>query len=131
MKHDVFCPAGRFALAAALVVAATGASPVAAGDPGPLFYTPVERARLEQARTRHVAPRMPGVRAESPAPLRYDGVVIRSDGRSTHWVDGRAQLGPAGAAGLKPGQTRADGKVFEPYQVLRPVPATTAKEPAP
>lgn len=99
--------------------------------PGRLFYTPAERAQLEQARARHAAPRTPGMRTESPAPLRYDGVVIRSDGRSTHWVDGRAQLGPAEAAGLKPGQTRAGGEVFEPYQVLRPAPAPTAKEPAP
>jgi hypothetical protein len=32
--------------------------------------------------------------------------------------------------GLKPGQIRADGKVYEPYQVLRPAaPDVKASEP--
>jgi hypothetical protein len=35
-------------------------------------------------------------------------------------------------AGLKPGQIRAGGKVYEPYQVLRPGPGPTiTEEPAP
>jgi hypothetical protein len=35
-------------------------------------------------------------------------------------------------AGLKPGQIRADGKVYEPYQVLRPGSAApVAEEPTP
>lgn len=55
-----------------------------------------------------------------PAPLRYDGVVIRSDGTTTRWVDGKPQVGASGVAELKPGQIRANGKVYEPYQVLRP-----------
>ncbi len=55
--------------------------------------------------------------------MRFDGVVIRSDGNSTRWVNGQPQVGASGVAGLKPGQIRADGKVYEPYQVLRPSPA--------
>lgn len=121
----------RLVAAATLAVASTGLSAAPGGDLGRLFYTPAERAQLEQARTRHAAPRSAGVRSEPTAPLRYDGVVIRSDGSSTHWVDGRAQAHPAEAGGLKPGQTRADGKVFEPYQVLRPAPAPAARESAP
>lgn len=113
------------------------AAPGSPDLPGRLFYTPAERAQLEQARARLATPQAPAARTEPPAPLRYDGVVIRSDGRSTYWIDGRAQPRPPEAAGLKPGQTRADGKIFEPYQVLRPVPAAPdgrprdATEPAP
>jgi hypothetical protein len=62
---------------------------------------------------------MPG---DATAPLRYDGVLIRSDGKTTRWIDGKAQPDGAGVSGLKPGQIRADGKVYEPYQVLRPSP---------
>jgi hypothetical protein len=62
-------------------------------------------------------------------------MVIRSDGKTTRWVDGKPQLDGSGVSGLKPGQIRANGKVYEPYQVLRPTPpgsaAPTAKEPAP
>ncbi|MHB1188207.1 hypothetical protein [Thiobacillus sp.] len=72
---------------------------------------------------------------DAPAPLRFDGMVIRSDGRTTHWVDGKPQPDGSGVAGLKPGQIRAGGKVYEPYQVLRPRPADPAtpeaKESAP
>ncbi|MFP5409773.1 MAG: hypothetical protein ACLGG6_02260 [Gammaproteobacteria bacterium] len=121
----------RLLMAAALTLAATAVSAAPGDDLGRLFYTPSERAQLELARARHAAPRSTGVRAESTAPLRYDGAVIRSDGRSTHWVDGRAQPHAAEAGSLKPGQTRADGQVLEPYQVLRPAPAPAVKESAP
>lgn len=103
-------------------LAAWGESPAA--DPGRLFYTPVQRAQLEAARARNVT--QTGLRNpadETPAPLRYDGVVIRSDGRTTRWVDGKPQPDASAVPGLKPGQIRADGRVYEPYQVLRPTPA--------
>lgn len=102
-----------------------------AADPGRLFYTPAERAQLEAARASNAAPAR---RSESghATPLRFDGVVIRSDGRSTSWVNGRPQAGASGVAGLKPGQIRAEGRIYEPYQVLRPAPATPAPgEPKP
>ena len=102
-----------------LVLCVAAASSHAAPEPGRLFYSPAQRAQLEQLRLvpagRHAA-----ARAE-PAyvpPLRFDGVVVRSDGRTTRWVNGRAQVGSNGTGGLKPGQVRADGKVYEPYQIL-------------
>lgn len=109
---------GAAVLAAPVVAAAPPA------DPGYLFYTPAQRAQLEQARARNITTtrQADAPASEAPAPLRYDGKVIRSDGRATHWIDGRPQADPTGAAGLKPGQVRADGRVFEPYQVLRPAP---------
>lgn len=109
-----------------LALAVTGA-PSHAADLGRLFYTPAERAQLEAARARSVS-QAPSAAAATPAPpQRFDGVVIRSDGASTRWVNGRPLAGAAGASGLKPGQTRAGGRVFEPYQVLRP--ATEAPRP--
>ena len=106
---------------------------------GRLFYTPTQRAQLETARARNVTqlapPNKPGKPVGAPAPLRYDGVVIRSDGQATRWVDGKAEIGASSVKGLKPGQIRANGKVYEPYQVLRPQPSSpsepTTKETAP
>jgi hypothetical protein len=101
------------------------ASMAAPADLGRLFYTPAQRAQLENARAHNTTARSsPSKRGSSdglPTPLRYDGMVIRSDGKTTRWVDGKPQLDESGISGLKPGQVRADGKVYEPYQVLRPV----------
>lgn len=119
------------------------ATPVAQGesravvpaDPGRLFYTPAQRAQLEAARTRNVTQVGQASATAGPATVRFDGMVIRSDGLGTRWVNGRPQAGPSGVADLKPGQIRADGKVYEPYQVLRPSPPDAApaetKESAP
>lgn len=90
---------------------------------GRLFYTPAQRDQLNAARARHAQP--PAARGDTasdmpPAPVRYDGLVTRSDGKTIRWVDGKAQIGAAGVSDLKPGQVRANGQVYEPYQVLRP-----------
>ena len=104
-----------------------------AADPGRLFYTPEQRAQLEAARARNVTQvRQATPDTGAPPPIRYDGVVIRSDGKTTRWVDGQPLTGASGVSGLKPGQIRADGRVYEPYQVLRPNPAApVAEEPTP
>ena len=100
-----------------------GSSLAAPDELGRLFYTPAQRAQLEAARTNKVTQRANRSKRESstsaPAPVRYDGVVIRSDGTTTRWVDGKTEADAAEVRGLKPGQIRADGKVYEPYQVLR------------
>lgn len=120
--------------ALALCLGSVGTAMAAPADPGRLFFTPAQRAQLEATRTRNAAPPGPGQQASSdsaPPPLRYDGVVIRSDGKTTRWVDGKPQPGPSAVPGLKPGQIRVDGKVYEPYQVLRPVaPDASPGEPA-
>ncbi|MCA1926401.1 MAG: hypothetical protein LDL16_09015 [Thiobacillus sp.] len=102
-----------------LVLWLVAAPAQAAPEPNRLFYTPAQRAQLEQMRSRPAARAAPARPAVLP-PLRFDGVVVRSDGNSTRWVNGRAQVGASGPAGLKPGQIRADGKVYEPYQLLPP-----------
>jgi hypothetical protein len=112
-----FIPAIYIA-ALALLAGPVSAAPA---EPGRLFYTPAQRAQLEAVRVRKEtsAPGKSGdVSGAAPA-TRYDGVVIRSDGTTTRWVDGKAQSGATPTRGLKPGQTRADGKVYEPYQILR------------
>ncbi len=109
---------------------AIAADPVAS-DPGRLFYTPAQRAQLEAARVRHIE-RAPGHDAnEDIPPLRYDGLVVRSDGKTIRWVNGRPQLDASKVGGLKPGQIRAGNKVYEPYQVLRPAAPPAPKESMP
>ena len=134
-------PGGRAATplwVLALCLGSIGASVAAPADPGRLFFTPAQRAQLEAARARNLTSPAPGQQASTdsaPAPLRYDGVLIRSDGKTTRWVDGKAKRDGSAVSGLKPGQIRANGKVYEPYQVLRPRPPEPAgpdiKESAP
>jgi hypothetical protein len=102
-----------------------------AADPGRLFYTPAQRAQLEAARASNVTrPRQAAPRVTQP--VRFDGMIIRSDGASTSWVNDQPRAGTSGVAGLKPGQIRAGGKVYEPYQVLRAAPnPAIAEEPVP
>jgi len=97
-------------------------------DPGRLFYTPEQRAQLEAVRDRNVTQTRQASPTVTPAPLRFDGMVIRSDGKATSWVNGRPQVGTTGVKGLRPGQIQADGRVYEPYQVLRPSPEKTTSE---
>lgn len=104
------------------------ANPVA--DPGRLFYSPEQRAQLEAARDRNIIQTKQALPTVTPAPLRFDGMVIRSDGKGTSWVNGQPQVGATGVKGLKPGQIQADGKVYEPYQILRPSPEKAASEDA-
>jgi hypothetical protein len=97
-----------------------------------LFYTPAQRAQLQTDRSRSPSPRaqtnQPGAPDAAPAPVAFDGVLIRSDGKTTRWVDGKAQAGTSGIANMKPGQIRANGKVYEPYQVLRYQPAADSEK---
>ena len=97
-------------------------------EPVRLFYTPTQRAQLEAARARNVTQvRQATPDAGGPPPIRYDGVLTRSDGKSTRWVNGKAEVGASSVTGLKPGQIRTHGKVYEPYQVLRPQPSSPAE----
>lgn len=133
-RRAIPSPASVWLLATGLML--YGATPVHAQSDmlGRLFYTPEQRAQLESARIRNVTRPGEPVRAPvaagtaeappPPPPQRYDGVVIRSDGQATRWVNGQPEVGPSSVEGLKPGQTRARGKVYEPYQIVRPRPAT-------
>ena len=100
------------------------ASAASHAELGRLFYTPEQRAGLEQARLqkRTQATSLPKL---APKPLTYDGIVIRSDGQSTQWINGKTQTGGAyvlQARGktLKPGQTLDQGQVHEAHSIRRP-----------
>lgn len=59
------------------------AQPEAWADLGRLFYTPEERARLDRA---------PGAgEPAAQAPRTVNGIVRRSDGQGTVWIDGRSE----------------------------------------
>lgn len=128
--------AGRAVTLAWLLLAGAAPGHAQTDAIGRLFYTPEQRALLEQARVRKItqlgeparAPAASPAAPAVPAPRRFDGVVIRSDGQATRWVDGRPEVGPSSVTGLKPGQTRARGKVYEPYQIVRPQPALPEDE---
>lgn len=94
--------------------------------PGRLFYTPAQRTMLNEARIRKVTdnPKMSTLApyAPAPPPVSFDGVITRSDGPATHWINGRPHVGRSSdkVRNLKPGQTRAAQKVYEPYQIRQP-----------
>ena len=113
-----------------------GAADTQAAELERLFFTQAQRAEMQTGRARPSAarsqPGLPGEPDAPPAPVQFDGVLIRSDGKTTRWVDGKAQVGTAGISNMKPGQIRANGKLYEPYQVQRPQPdADNEKEPTP
>lgn len=127
------CIGAALGLLLILAAASCRAEPA---DLGRLFYTPAQRTQLEDARARKVTrvgdTRKPADPVAAPAPQRFDGVVIRSDGAATRWVNGQPEVGASSVPGLKPGQVRADGKVYEPYQIIRPqAPEPRTKDAAP
>ena len=103
-----------FALLMALV--ALCAVKTHAAEPlGRLFYTPEQRAQLDVLRSRkHIAP--PAAEPEKPPPapevLKYDGIVQRSDGRATVWINSRQIDGAKPGAQLPTGgRLRADRRI--------------------
>jgi hypothetical protein len=79
-------------LALALLLAAL---PARAGELGRLFFTPERRAALERQRSLDIR-EIPAVEGDT---LSVQGLVQRSGGRSTAWINGRPQYGePDGAA---------------------------------
>lgn len=136
MRHVLFRTA---LIAGACVSAATpAAEPV-----GRLFFTPAQRSALDAGK-RIGEPRTAPVAPRGPRELTLDGVVTRSDGESTVWVNGRA-LGKrttpgisAMASGSDPAAARVNisgaretvqlrvgqrlerdtGKIAEPYEPI-------------
>jgi hypothetical protein len=145
-------------VAAALLICQVGAAP-AADDLGRLFFTPQQRAQLDMARKQRAHRPVIEATAEDALPptavVTYSGMVQRSDGRSTVWINNRAvhdrshgdsaepraRVDDSGAASitlpqqqrsirLKVGQTAevASGHVVESYarRPARPPTATSA-----
>jgi hypothetical protein len=105
----------------ALALQSLAAHGAGIANPGRLFYTPVQRAKLEAARSQDVSS-IGNPRPDATAvAVRYDGLLIRSDGKTMRWADGKA-ADARSVQGLKPGQLRSEGKVYEPYEVVSPAP---------
>lgn len=99
---------------ASVVVAGTafGAQPI-----GRLFFTPLERAQLDVARTqKQPPPQLASVEPVPPPPsaqtVTYGGIVRRSDGKSMLWINNRLVDEKEALAGLNiRGRVRPDGAV--------------------
>ena len=81
-----------------LAVAALTASPLpAAAEPlGRLFFTPERRAALDRQRQYNIQE----TRTIQGGSMRLDGIVQRSSGRTTIWVNGVAQHERSDSAGV-------------------------------
>jgi hypothetical protein len=79
---------------------------------GRLFYTPAQRTQLDDVRShRSTALPEPAAEASPPPPaLTYRGVVRRSDGKSTIWINNRAITDGQSLSGVAVlGRVRPDG----------------------
>lgn len=93
-------------------------SAAAAESLGKLFFTPAERALLDQARAQKQRPTVkideptePRVEQTSQV-LTYSGMVRRSDGKSTLWINNRPVDEKEALSGLAlSGRVRSDGAV--------------------
>lgn len=84
---------------------------------GRLFYTPEQRAQLDALRTQRVVASQ--VRDEPiPETVNYYGIVRRSDGKTTVWVNGEA----LSESGLRDKQS-ISGRVSRNGQILLQTPA--------
>ena len=90
--------------------------PSFAAEPlGRLFYTPAQRAQMDAARSQKSRPPVASEQeqaASMPEVVTFDGVVRRSDGRTTVWINNRA-INDGKAVGGVPlaSRLRPDGSV--------------------
>lgn len=142
MSRDRNIRVGALCVAGALAFAGFGVRHADARDLGRLFFTPEQRSSLERMRyapppkeaPKPVAVAEPAVAPPPLPPVALNGVVTRSGGRSTTWVNGVEQhdtLRPtvAGASVPVGGPSNRRvplkvGETFEPetsmrYDVLR------------
>lgn len=91
--------------------AARAAEPV-----GRLFFTPAQRASLDVARTQRARTALPTDGTEETAApvaqtITYGGMVRRSDGKSTVWINNRPVSDKEAGAGAIVGRVRPDGGI--------------------
>ena len=109
----------RFVLSCVLT-AAIAPGPTVAQEPlGRLFFTPAQRASLDIARTRRAQTTLPGDRSEDAAAttpvaqsVTFNGMVRRSDGKSTIWINGRPFNESEQTSGPVVGRIRQDGGIL-------------------
>ncbi|ATE58677.1 hypothetical protein [Thauera sinica] len=118
MSHS---PPYRLACAAAVGVLALQFPPAQAATFGRLFHTPVQRHALEQDTPPEAAivpPPPPPAPSPPTAPLRIDGILRRSDGQYTVWINGEMAPMPRGLH-LPPGRQRVLIPETDPHRHLR------------
>lgn len=68
---------------------------------GRLFYTPEQRARMDVARQHERSIKIDEEEsAPPPVNIHLNGIITRSDGRSTVWINNKVQSGEAAAQGV-------------------------------
>jgi hypothetical protein len=98
----VAIPIGLLLLLAAAAPASAQQQPL-----GRLFFTPEQRSALDARRKARIPDKPAAVTAESPT-TRVDGHVLRSEGRSTVWVNGEPAPEGMEQEGLRVRPGRAD-----------------------
>ena len=86
-----------------LAIALASAGPAYAADSvGRLFYTPPQRTQLDTARAQKNQAVLAAENQETALPqmINYQGMVKRSDGKSTLWVNGRPVSNPDALSAL-------------------------------
>jgi len=109
-------PSVSAALALAFMLGALPDMAAARDGVGRLFFSPAQRQQLDEARRRPIAPEPVRDAAAVPAPSRtqsiaVDGIVRRSDGQATVWVNRAPTQAPqpTGAVRIGPVRDATDG----------------------
>jgi hypothetical protein len=98
---------------AAAIVLMLGAGTVAGAELGRLFFTPAQRATLDKMRGQNSGMEAAGDKEPAPSVpqnVSLDGVVRRSDGKNTVWLNNRAVSGRQ-AGGIKVTTGKNDNRV--------------------
>lgn len=97
-----------------LVLLASGEA-AAAESLGRLFFTPAQRAQLDTARAQRsrasLSAEVEAEAAAAPETVTYQGVVQRSDGKNTIWINDRSVREGEASGRLPPANLRPDGSV--------------------
>jgi hypothetical protein len=104
---------------AAAIVLMLGAGTAAGADLGRLFFTPAQRATLDNARKQNIRIEIGSENPQAAAPvarnISVNGVVRRSDGKSTVWINNRAVTDrQTGGIGVSPGKNDSRVKLTVP-----------------
>jgi len=81
---------------------------------GRLFFTPDQRARMDVARQQERSVRIDVEEEAAPPPanIMLNGVITRSDGKTTVWINNKAQSGAQAGQGIAvQGKSGAGGQV--------------------
>jgi len=111
----------RLARCASMALIGALGAPISAQELGRLFFTPEQRQALDRQRQLNIQEKQEIV---EDATLTINGVVTRSSGKRTVWINGVAQSGTPSAATVITADRRDPGRV-----IIQPVgtPAVTAR----